>query len=247
MDSNQVASGEADKGVGTLSIGEVLAGLEEEFPDITVSKIRFLEAQGLLDPERTPSGYRQFSGGDVVRLRWILRQQREHFLPLKVIRQLLDEAGGEIPDGPEEGDPAEVEPFRERARRGPLVGSVSVSREELAQAVGVDPSVVEELERMGLVVGHQAGSATVFDDDALLVAKLASRFLVLGFDLRPLRMYLVAAQREAGVFEQVLLPRLRDDQKTRAAVQGQLDELTEAGSRLRELMLRRSLGKLGRP
>src|SRR3954469_23212629 len=74
-----------------LSIGEVLGLLHEEFPDVTISKIRFLESQGLVDPERTPSGYRKFYPGDVERLRWILREQREHFLPLKVIKERLDE------------------------------------------------------------------------------------------------------------------------------------------------------------
>src|SRR5579872_5772161 len=90
-----------------MSIGDVLALLREEFPDITISKIRFLESQGLVDPERTPSGYRKFYDHDVDRLRWILRQQREHFLPLKVIRGRLTEQGDD--DGAEEGvaeDPA---------------------------------------------------------------------------------------------------------------------------------------------
>ena len=82
----------------SMSIGELLAGLEPEFPDITISKIRFLEAQGLLEPQRTASGYRQFTTDDMTILRWILRQPREHFLPLKVIRQLLDESGGKIPE-----------------------------------------------------------------------------------------------------------------------------------------------------
>ena len=76
-----------------LSIGEVLSLLQEEFPDVTISKIRFLESQGLIDPERTPSGYRKFYEADIERLRWILIQQREHFLPLKAIRALLEEAG----------------------------------------------------------------------------------------------------------------------------------------------------------
>src|SRR5215510_10656277 len=74
-----------------MSIGEVLALLQSEFPDVTISKIRFLESQGLIDPERTPSGYRKFYPADVERLRWILRQQKEHFLPLKVIKERLDE------------------------------------------------------------------------------------------------------------------------------------------------------------
>src|SRR3954454_22327743 len=82
-----------------LSIGEVLSLLQEEFPDVTISKIRFLESQGLLDPERTPSGYRKFYPADVERLRWILRQQREQFLPLKVIKDRLDTAGDLPPDG----------------------------------------------------------------------------------------------------------------------------------------------------
>src|SRR3954464_4569954 len=90
-----------------LSIGEVLSLLQEEFPDVTISKIRFLESQGLLDPERTPSGYRKFYEADIERLRWILREQREHFLPLKVIKDCLDEYGDQVP--PREPDP-EPEP-----------------------------------------------------------------------------------------------------------------------------------------
>ncbi|HET7720046.1 MAG TPA: MerR family transcriptional regulator, partial [Acidimicrobiales bacterium] len=93
-----------------LSIGEVLALLKEEFPDVTISKIRFLESQGLLDPERTPSGYRKFYDTDVERLQWILRQQREHFLPLKVIKGRL--RGGVTPEAAEEpvdAAPAAVE------------------------------------------------------------------------------------------------------------------------------------------
>src|SRR5947209_6301396 len=80
-----------------LSIGEVLSLLQEEFPDITITKIRFLESQGLIDPERTPSGYRKFYEPDIERLRWILHQQRENFLPLKVIKDRLDESGDELP------------------------------------------------------------------------------------------------------------------------------------------------------
>ncbi len=83
---------------GHLSIGEVLALLQDEFPDVTISKIRFLESQGLLDPERTPSGYRKFYEADILRLRWILEQQRDHFLPLKVIK---DRLAGEVEPAPE--------------------------------------------------------------------------------------------------------------------------------------------------
>ncbi len=229
----------------TLTIGEVIDRLVEEFPDVTVSKIRFLEAQGLVEPGRTPSGYRQFSPDDVDLLRWVLRQQREHFLPLKVIREVLEDTGGRVPETDQPLDESDVTPFRERARSRRIVGSVSVSREELASAAGVDPSVVLHLERLGLVVAHEAGSASVYDDEALLVVRLAARFLELGVDARHLRMFLVGAQREAGVLEQALLPRVRDDDRSRRQVRSQLDELVEAGSRLRELLLRRSLGGLG--
>src|SRR5437773_8550105 len=93
-----------------LSIGEVLELLKEEFPDITISKIRFLESQGLLDPERTPSGYRKFYEGDVERLRWILRQQREHFLPLKVIKGRLRDEPWVAERQPVPAPPASSEP-----------------------------------------------------------------------------------------------------------------------------------------
>ncbi len=229
----------------TMSIGEVLSGLEPEFPDITISKIRFLESQGLLDPQRTASGYRKFSVQNMTTLRWILRQQREHFLPLKVIRQLLDESGGQIPKEVSDDLAGDVQPFRERGNSHTFVGSVSVSLEELAKASGLEMSIARELEKMGLLFGHETGSVTVYDDDSLLVAQLASIFLDLGFDIRHLRMYLVSAQREAGTLEQVLLPRLRDDSTTRSQVNKQLDELMEAGSRLRQIILRRSLGRLG--
>jgi DNA-binding transcriptional MerR regulator len=228
-----------------LTIGEVIERLVEEFPDVTVSKIRFLESQGLVEPGRTPSGYRQFSSEDVGLLRWVLRQQREHFLPLKVIREVLEGTGGKVPEQDDPVDDAEVSPFRERGRPRRFVGSVSVSREELATTVGVDPSVVVQLERLGLVVGHAAGSAIVYDGEALHVVRLAARFLELGVDPRHLRMFLVGAQREAGVLEQALLPRLRGDDRSRREVRAQLDELIDAGSQLREIMLRRSLGRLG--
>lgn len=122
-----------------LSIGEVLSLLREEFPDVTISKIRFLESQGLVDPERTPSGYRKFYDQDVERLRWILRQQREHFLPLKVIR-------GRLTEHPEEataanGAPGEAEPEEERAapevaarRRGTPTGAERPAQRAAARA-----------------------------------------------------------------------------------------------------------------
>ncbi|MEX1007477.1 MAG: MerR family transcriptional regulator [Acidimicrobiia bacterium] len=111
-----------------LSIGEVLAELRDEFPDITISKIRFLESQGLIDPERTPSGYRKFYHQDLARLRWILQQQKEHFLPLKVIKERLDQLGpgDELPFAPPAADPSGV---------GETAATVSTGIQEPARSV----------------------------------------------------------------------------------------------------------------
>src|SRR3954464_6522060 len=145
-------------GAGHLAIGDMLQELREEFDDITISKIRFLESQGLIAPERTPSGYRKFAPDDVERLRWILAQQRDHFLPLKVIKDRLDEldeAQLSLNDLDEVRRPARqaaVEAFFESARTGtvtvdtgdagavgsasPAVSGVSMTRAELASAAG---------------------------------------------------------------------------------------------------------------
>jgi len=225
---------------GAMNIGDVITRLATEFPDVTVSKIRYLESSGLLEPERSPAGYRLFSADDVVRLVWILRQQRDHFLPLKVIRSMLldgvDVALAEPPEG------SDVRPFRERGRSGGM-GSVSVSRGELATMGGLDVEVVRDLEKHGLIVGIQAGRTVVYDGDAMLVVRVAARFVQHGFDVRHLRMYLVAAQREAGILEQVLLPlRRRGDGRSGGEARRLLDELADAGAALHDLLLRRSLG-----
>ncbi len=200
----------ADKGAGPdslLNIGEVMTRLEAEFPDVTVSKIRFLESRGLLTPGRSPSGYRQFAEADVARLTWILRQQRDHFLPLKVIGDLLAEGR----DLAEKSDRS-GKPLRKEAR----------------------------------VRGLEIGASVVYDGDAVLVARVATRFAEHGFDVRHLRMYLVAAQREAGIIEQVLRPMLREgDGRSQAEVRQLVDELSDAGAALHDLLLRRSLGPFG--
>jgi DNA-binding transcriptional MerR regulator len=123
-----------------LSIGEVLSLLREEFPDVTISKIRFLESQGLLDPERTPSGYRKFYDDDIERLRWILRQQREHFLPLKVIKGRLSEQSGNGPTSPDDERmaPAPIEPVP--ARQHPSAGMTAVPASPGPERTRPEPS-----------------------------------------------------------------------------------------------------------
>lgn len=235
-----------------LSIGEVLNLLQEEFPDVTISKIRFLESQGLLDPERTPSGYRKFYEPDVERLRWILRQQRENFLPLKVIKGRLEEAGDQaVPPEPSRlaavASPLASVPDPVPAPIDPGPTSVSMTADELVAAAGIGRDTLVDLERFGLVVGRSVGQATLYDDDALLVAQVAGAFLRHGVEPRHLRMYKVAVDREAAFLEQIVTPVLkqRNPAARRQAVET-VEELTALGQRLRASLLRAALqGLLG--
>jgi DNA-binding transcriptional MerR regulator len=249
-----------------LSIGEVLSLLRPEFPDLTISKIRFLESQGLLDPERTPSGYRKFYDQDIQRLRWILRQQREQYLPLKVIKGRLgadaeddDRKGaGEALEEERPPDPAnEAEEHPEprgtdvttsavsAGQPNPLhvgVSSVSLTLDELAAAAGVTGDDIADLCRFGLVAAKSVGETTYFDEEALVVANLAGAFMRFGVEARHLRMYKTAAEREAGFFEQLVLPMLkqRNPQARRQALDS-LVELTKLGQSMRAAMLRQAL------
>jgi DNA-binding transcriptional MerR regulator len=259
------------------SIGEVLDLLKDEFPDITISKIRFLEGQGLLDIERTPSGYRKFHDADIARLRWILRQQREHFLPLRVIRERLARTGGEVPaavatmdlTGPDVALEPEPEPAAVGARAAAApapspapapaapapeppvhatapvpagTGAVARTAEELAAAAGIDLDLLRELERFGLVTGKRVHGDLEYDRDALDVARAAGGFAKHGLEPRHLRAYLTAASREAGLYEQLVLPLAR--QRTAPALRAaaaRLDELVELGASLRNALLRSAL------
>ena len=137
-----------------------------------------------------------------------------------------------------------------RTADGTLAGSVSVSKGELAAMGGLDEPTVSELERLGLLQGREAGTSTVYDDEAILVGRMAACFVGHGFDIRHLRMYLVAAQREAGLLEQLVGPVVGIDGegsgRPLAEARRLVDELTDAGSALHELLLRRELGLAGR-
>ena len=260
-----------------LSIGEVLSLLQAEFPDITISKIRFLESQGLLDPERTPSGYRKFYEPDIERLRWILVQQRENFLPLRVIKDRLSgetsaptsaapappqlstpepaptpvEPPAPVPSPepapptvPAPAPPPVPDPPKMPAPSSLDVGpsAVSLTRDELASACGLHERVLSDLERYGLITGRPMGRDTLYDEEALVIARLAAGFMRFGVEARHLRMYKVSAEREASFFEQVVLPlvKQRNPDARRQAVTN-LGELTELGERLRAAMLRQAL------
>ena len=331
-----------------LSIGEVLSLLREEFPDVTISKIRFLESQGLVDPERTPSGYRKFYEHDVDRLRWILRQQREHFLPLKVIRgRLTDSGGAEGEEGAPEGDPegrqrhpaavltepspaaragesagrgngpsrpasptpslfaglhsdapaaavsapqsearaagrsaageapaasaarattatptpapvpvAEPAPApsapaaasapgtaRGRPTADPSDGPDNFSADELAAAAGTDVAFVTELKQYGLIAQHGVvAGVAYFDHSALAVTRAAAEFARHGVEARHLRAWRNAADREADLFQQVVLPLLRQrNPQARRQALDTLAELSAAGAAMRAALVERAI------
>lgn len=194
-----------------ISIGEVLEQLRPDFPGLNISKIRYLEAEGLVEPERTPSGYRKFSQQDVERLRYVLHAQREHYLPLKVIREHLDamDRGLEPPalpaTGPQvprvvlsgDGMPS-PEAF---AAGGP---ELRLSKRELLETAGIDEELLAQLVGFGMV--RMRPGSKHFDGDALVVAKAAGELAAYGLEPRHLRAFKTAADREVGLVEQVVSP-----------------------------------------
>jgi len=218
-----------------MSIGEVLAHLHAEFPDITISKIRYLEGEGLVEPERTPAGYRKFTHADVERLRYVLAVQRDHYLPLRVIREHLDamDRGLEPPalpgGGPRVprlvGDTASAGP--ERFGHGP---DLRLTRDELVEAAPADAELVAALESYGLL-GPVPGTDR-YDAEAVTITRAAVELARFGIEPRHLRPFRNAAEREASLVEQVVAP-LRHQRGPEAA--GRADE---AGREVAALCLR---------
>jgi DNA-binding transcriptional MerR regulator len=289
--SSDSRSPESAMGEGHRSIGEVLALLQEEFPDVTISKIRFLESQGLIDPERTPSGYRKFYEVDVVRLRWILQQQKDHFLPLKVIRGRLEQlelgdgelfeldveievasegvvvsdtestkasaaAKGEAvaddapkPKAPRKkavkkksparaarpSEPPVIPDDKSRDELDASISGASLTREELARAAGLEIEAVNLLEEFGLIAPNpHFGDRGLFDEESLVIAQIAAEFGAHGIEPRHLRMYRAFAEREVGIFEQVLLPQLRlRNPEARVQARESIVALATLGRRMR--------------
>jgi len=200
-------------------IGEVLQFLQAEFADVTISKIRFLEAEGLVAPARTASGYRKFSAADVERLRYVLTAQRDQYLPLKVIKEhlaamdrgLRPSAGGppvapsSLPEPP--GLPV-AEDF------GAYGTELRLTREELRAAADIPAELLDQVENHGLVVAR----GNHYDGDALLVVTLAGEFARYGIEPRHLRPFRTAADREAGLIEQVTGPRRTEKTEELAAL-----------------------------
>lgn len=201
----------------------MLAQLRADFPDVTISKIRFLESEGLVRPGRTPSGYRQFAPADVERLRFVLSAQRDHYLPLKVIKEQLDAADGGAPEVAGTRLPRKLVSLSSPGGDGLPTAEdfapgreVRLTREELLAQAGIDGPTLAELEQYGLV---RPGAAGFYDPDAVLVARTVKAMTDFGIEPRHLRAFRASADREVGLFEQIVTPvyRHRDaDAKARA-------------------------------
>ena len=244
------------------SIGSVLAQLRTDFPDVTLSKIRFLESEGLVQPERTAAGYRQFSSADVERLRYVLAAQRDHYLPLRVIKEHLDAMDRGERERPADGRrPSSARPLvglrpdpaagGEPAVLGPAglgkfdaADSARMTQEELLAAAGIGRSELIELEQFGLV---RSGPAGFYDTDAVLVARTAQAMTDFGLEPRHLRAFRASADREVGLLAQIVTPMTRQrDPDARARADEVVRELAVLSVQLHALLVKTGLrGAIG--
>ncbi|MER5967217.1 MerR family transcriptional regulator [Streptomyces sp. NPDC002057] len=233
-------SGAATAGDRLVSIGSVLNQLRDEFPEVTISKIRFLEAEGLVEPRRTASGYRKFSPQDVERLAQILRMQRDHYLPLKVIREHLDAlARGEQIPLPAPGRRRDlIEGAWEQETEPPT--AARIGRAELLAAAEVTETDLVAWESYGLISETEAGG---YDPETVTVARLVADLGRFGLEPRHLRAVKAAADREAGLIEQVVAPlRRHRNPQTRAHAEATAQELAAQSVRLHAALVQTALG-----
>jgi DNA-binding transcriptional MerR regulator len=220
----------------TMTIGRVCEELKAEFPSVSISKIRFLEDQRLVTPQRTPGGYRKYSARDVERLRTILRLQRDEFLPLRVIRQELETSTT--------GSFSVANQARQlkRANLTEPAPTLRMSGDELVDATGAPRSLVQALQQFGLIGDEDDGGFTDTDRETVQTALELAQF---GVEARHLRLFRVAAEREAGLLEQVLAAGLRskNPERRREALQ-ELENLAALASHMRHLMLVTELRKI---
>ncbi len=228
-----------------LSIGEVLSKLRSDFPDITISKIRFLESEGLIEPQRTPSGYRKFTNTDLERLRYVLLAQRDQYLPLRVIKENLDA----LDRGLQPAQSASTAPTPRLATiDGELAPSsfgqsseMRLSREELLASSGVTDSQLVELESYGLI----APRGKHYDGDALAIAKAVAEMAGFGIEPRHLRSFKSAADREIGLIEQVITPLIRQKStEAKARAEEVQREIASLSIRLHASLVRGGLHRL---
>ena len=227
-----------------LSIGEVLGRLRSDFPDVTISKIRFLESEGLIDPQRTPSGYRKFTALDLDRLRYVLLAQRDQYLPLKVIKENLEA----MDRGLEPGNGVAAPAPKLIAKDGDITAAIfseqqdlRLSREELLKASELADAQLTELETHGLVV--QRGR--YYDADALATAKTVAEMGAFGIEARHLRAFKTSADREIGLIEQVITPLQRQKSvEAKARAEEVQKEIAALSVKLHASLVRAGLNRL---
>jgi DNA-binding transcriptional MerR regulator len=232
----------ADQHTPRLTIGEVLAVLRDDFPDVTISKIRYLESEDLVHPQRTPSGYRKFSRADVSRLRYVLAAQRDHYLPLRVIKEHLEALDRGEPLPPGVGTPATVPP---PTHGDDDAGVPPLTPEEFARAAGLEPDQLADCVQFGLLATDADGRHPAAD---LPVARAAAGLARHGIEPRHLRVYRTGVEREAGLVEQLVAPVLRarsEEARTRATEK--LRELATLSAQLHTALLEARLRELLRP
>jgi DNA-binding transcriptional MerR regulator len=264
-DALQAGPEEGPRHAKSLTIGAVCKQLSQEFPDISISKIRYLEDQKLLSPRRTPGGYRLYAQSDVSRLRTILRLQRDEFLPLRVIRQELaagrtfeEEQQAQQPPSASaataaDGAPAVVAPDgRPGAALRRLTFSLRdrgalYSLEDVVEETGADPRLIAELEDYGIVKGEPRGGTRYYDETQREIVRAVTELARYGVAGRNLRVFRTSAEREAALLQQILAPSLRsrNPERRKEAVEA-LENLAAVASHLKHLLLVRDLRRIAK-
>ncbi|HEY6759035.1 MAG TPA: MerR family transcriptional regulator [Baekduia sp.] len=233
----------------SMTIGAVCKALSQEFPDISISKIRYLEDQKLLEPRRTPGGYRLYAQSDVARLRTILRMQRDEFLPLRVIRQEL--ASGRL-DGCEPGVPqpsvdaaSEAARTRRRASVSVTGGGALYSLDDVVEDTRADPRLIAELEEYGVIKGESRAGTKYYDETEREIVRAVTELARYGVGGRNLRAFRTSADRESALLQQILAPALRSRnvERRKEAVEA-LENLAAVTTHLKHLLLIRDLRKI---
>ena len=232
-----------------MTIGVVCKGLAQEFPDISISKIRYLEDQKLLNPRRTAGGYRLYSPSDMVRLRTILRLQRDEFLPLRVIRQEL--ASGRASDGdgkvgtPEASQAAVASKRKRRASVSVTDGGAMYALEDVLEETRADPALVRELEDYGVIKSELRAGKHYYDETEREIIGAGTELARYGVGGRNLRVFRSSADREAALLQQILAPALRsrNPERRKEALEA-LENLAAVATHLKHLLLIRDLRKI---
>ena len=229
-----------------MTIGAVCKALEQEFPDISISKIRYLEDQKLLSPKRTPGGYRLYSAGDVARLRTILRLQRDEFLPLRVIRQELasgrteSDVASPATGGPDGGGRRKRRP----SVTAPVTGAL-YSLDDVVEETRADPRLVAELEDYGVIKGENRAGVKYYDETEREIIRAVTELARYGVGGRNLRAFRTSADREAALLQQILAPALRSrNTKRRQEAIEALENLAAVTAYLKHLLLIRDLRQI---